>query len=59
MFLFVTENKHKNMKMGHIFKWGAGHHWPHDGDDMFLLYEYRFISLCNLGFLKSLMVACM
>jgi len=43
-----------NMKWGHIFKWGAGHHWPHAGDELILFYEYRLISLCNLGLFKSL-----
>jgi len=27
-------------------------YWPHAGDDLLLLYEYRFISLCNLDLIE-------
>ena len=48
--LDVCNNRGVKLEMGaQIINEVAGHHWPHAGDDLFLLYEYRFISWCNLG----------
>jgi len=37
------------MTWGHIFEMGEGHHWPLLVMALFLLYEYGFILVCNLG----------
>ena len=31
------------------FKWGEGHHWTPLSMALFLLYEYGFVFVCNLG----------